>query len=393
MKPSIPQQEVLQNVNFCVIVPTYNNHKTLKKVLDSILDFTPNVIVVNDGSIDETSEILKHYSQFTQIHHAKNSGKGMALRNGFKKAIELNFEYAITIDSDGQHFASDIPNFIAEIQNQPHSLLIGSRNMTQENVPKKSSFGNKFSNFWFWFETGIKLEDTQSGFRLYPLQLIPKKYYTNKFEFEIEVIVRSAWKGIVVKNIPIQILYDPAERVSHFRPFKDFTRISILNTVLVINTLLYIKPRDFFRRAKKKGFKKFFLEDILESSDSDFKKAAAIALGIFIGMSPFWGFQTILLLSFATLFRLNKVIAYLSSNVSFPPFIPFIIYGSLKMGSYFVPGETSLVLDSSLTLDDIQKNATQYIVGSLILASVSALITGLLSYLLLAFFSSRKNKK
>jgi glycosyltransferase involved in cell wall biosynthesis len=393
MKPSIPQQEVLQNVNFCVIVPTYNNHKTLKKVLDSILNFTPNVIVVNDGSTDETSEILKQYAQLTQIHHTKNSGKGMALRNGFKKAIQMNFEYAITIDSDGQHFASDIPNFIAEIQNQPDSLLIGSRNMTQENVPKKSSFGNKFSNFWFWFETGIKLDDTQSGFRLYPLQLIPKKYYTNKFEFEIEVIVRSAWKGIVVKNIPIQILYDPAERVSHFRPFKDFTRISILNTVLVIHTLVYIKPRDFFRRAKKKGFKKFFLEDILESSDSDFKKSAAIALGIFIGMSPFWGFQTILLLSFATLFRLNKVIAYLSSNVSFPPFIPFIIYGSLKMGSYFVSGETSLVLDSSLTLDDIQKNATQYIVGSLILASVSALIAWLLSYLLLTFFSSRKNKK
>jgi glycosyltransferase involved in cell wall biosynthesis len=393
MKPVIPQQELLPAINFCVIVPTYNNHKTLKKVLDSILDFTPNVIIVNDGSTDETSEILKQYAQLTQIHHVKNSGKGMALRNGFKKAIELNFEYAITIDSDGQHFASDIPGFITEIQNQPNSLLIGSRNMTQENVPKKSSFGNKFSNFWFWFETGIRLDDTQSGFRLYPLQLIPKKYYTNKFEFEIEVIVRSAWKGIVVKNIPIQILYDPVERVSHFRPFKDFTRISILNTVLVINTLLYMKPRDFFRRAKKKGFKKFFLEDILESSDSDFKKAAAIALGIFIGMSPFWGFQTILLLSFATLFRLNKVIAYLSSNVSFPPFIPFIIYGSLKMGSYFVSGETSLVLDSSLTLDDIQKNATQYIVGSLILASVSALIAGLLSYLLLTLFSSRKNKK
>jgi uncharacterized protein (DUF2062 family) len=228
---------------------------------------------------------------------------------------------------------------------------------------------------------------------LYPLKLIPKQYYTNKFEFEIEVIVRSAWKGILVKNIPIQILYDPAERVSHFRPFKDFTRISILNTVLVVNALLYIKPRDFFRKAKKKGFKKFFLEDILESNDSNYKKAAAIALGIFIGMSPFWGFQTVLLFSFAALFRLNKVIAYLSSNVSFPPFIPFIIYGSLKMGSYFVSNETSLVLDSSLTLDDIQQNATQYIVGSLILATVSSLTVGLLSYLLLTFFSSTKNKQ
>ncbi|WP_428230686.1 DUF2062 domain-containing protein [Flavobacterium sp.] len=391
MQPTLSQQELLNSTNFCVIVPTYNNHKTLKKVLDSILDFTSNVIIVNDGSTDTTNEILKQYSELAQIHHPKNLGKGRALRNGFRKAIEMHFEYAITIDSDGQHFAADIPNFLSAIQNEPNSLLIGSRNMMQENVPKKSSFGNKFSNFWFKFETGIVLEDTQSGFRLYPLKLIPKKFYTNKFEFEIEVIVRSAWKGIVVKNIPIQILYDPSERVSHFRPFKDFTRISILNTVLVLNALLYIKPRDFFRRAKKKGFKKFFLEDILESSDSNFKKSAAIALGIFIGISPFWGFQTVLLFTFAALFRLNKVIAYLASNVSFPPFIPFVIYGSLKMGSYFVTNDAPLILDSSVTLDDIQKNATQYIVGSLILASVLALSFGLISYLLLTAFSS-KNK-
>jgi len=393
MKPILSQHELLNSTSFCVIVPTYNNQKTLKKVLDSILEFTPNVIIVNDGSTDETPEILKHYSQLTQIHHPNNIGKGRALRNGFRKAIEMQFEYAITIDSDGQHFASDIPNFIAAIQEEPNSLLIGSRNMTQENVPKKSSFGNKFSNFWFKFETGIKLDDTQSGFRLYPLQLLPKKFYTNKFEFEIEVIVRAAWKGIVVKNIPIQVLYDPAERVSHFRPFRDFTRISILNTVLVTNALLYIKPRDFFRKAKKKGFKKFFLEDILESSDSNFKKSAAIALGIFIGFSPFWGFQTILLFTFAAIFRLNKVIAYLTSNVSFPPFIPFIIYASLQVGSIFVSSDAPLVLDSSITLDDIQKNATQYIVGSLILASVSALTVGLISYLLLTSFSSKNKTK
>ncbi|URM37931.1 DUF2062 domain-containing protein [Flavobacterium anhuiense] len=385
------QQELLSSIHFCVIVPTYNNQKTLKKVLDSILDFTTNIIIVNDGSTDSTSEILKSYSQVTQIHHPKNLGKGRALRNGFRKALEMGFEYAITIDSDGQHFAADIPVFLKAIQDEPNALLIGSRNMTQENVPKKSSFGNKFSNFWFKFETGIKLDDTQSGFRLYPLRLLPKRFFTNKFEFEIEVIVRSAWKGIVVKNIPIQVLYDPAERVSHFRPFQDFTRISILNTVLVTNALLYIKPRDFFRRAKKKGFKKFFLEDILESNDSNFKKSAAIALGIFIGLSPFWGFQTVLLFTFAALFRLNKVIAYLTSNVSFPPFIPFIIYASLQVGSVFVSSETPLVLDSSITLDDIQKNATQYIVGSLILATVSALSVGFISYLLLTAFSS-KNK-
>jgi glycosyltransferase involved in cell wall biosynthesis len=245
--------ETMNLKKVCVIIPTYNNHKTLKRVIDGVLHYTTNVIVVNDGSTDTTSEIINSYSTIDSISILKNQGKGNALRLGFKKAIESGFHYAITIDSDGQHFPDDIPVFLEELdKNDSNILLIGSRNMNQEGVPKKSSFGNKFSNFWFWFETGIQLEDTQSGYRLYPLLNIPKKYFTKKFEFEIEVIVRSAWKGSIVKDIPVKILYDPSERVTHFRPFKDFTRISILNTVLVLITLLYIKPRDFFRSFQKK---------------------------------------------------------------------------------------------------------------------------------------------
>ena len=380
-------------LNLCVIVPTYNNSKTLARVLDAVLLQTDEVIVVNDGSTDATSEILKNYPQITQVHFPKNCGKGMALRQGFKKALELDYDYAVTIDSDGQHFATDIPAFVECIQNDGDALLIGSRNMKQEGVPGKSSFGNNFSNFWFWFETGIRLTDTQSGFRLYPLRLIPKKYVTNKFEFEIEVIVRSAWKSIPVKNIPIQVLYDPNERVSHFRPFKDFTRISILNTVLVVIALFYIKPRDLFRKIKKKGVKKFLLENILESDDSNSKKALSIALGVFIGLTPIWGFHTIIVLFLAVLFRLNKAIAFAFSNVSFPPFIPFIIYGSLKIGGFFVYSEKPLLLNASFTWDDVKNNLFQYIIGSFILASLSAVIFGLAGYLILTFFSTFKNKK
>lgn len=393
METFIPEINPTKPFSFCVIVPTYNNHKTLARVLDSVLEYTTNVIVVNDGSTDSTVEILKNYSNLTQIHHPKNAGKGIALQNGFKKALELNFEYAITIDSDGQHFASDIPSFINEINTNGEALLIGSRNMTQENVPKKSSFGNKFSNFWFWFETGIKLEDTQSGYRLYPVKKIPKNYFTNKFEFEIEVIVRAAWKGIAVKNIPIQVLYDPTERVSHFRPFKDFTRISILNTILVVITLFYIKPRDFFLRLKKKGIKKFLLENILHNEDSNLKKSLSIALGTFIGIAPFWGFQTIIVLFLAIFLKLNKVIAFAFSNVSFPVFIPFIIYGSLKMGSYFVRTGKPLLLDTSMTLADVQNNITQYLIGSFVLATIMSVIFGLFGYFLLTIFSTFRSKK
>ncbi|PWA09107.1 DUF2062 domain-containing protein [Flavobacterium laiguense] len=393
MNTHFPEAERINQLKVCIIVPTYNNHKTLKRVLDSVLQYTSNIIVVNDGSTDTTGQILESYSHLVQIHHPKNAGKGIALRNGFKKALELNYNYAITIDSDGQHFASDIPDFISILEKEGDVLLIGSRNMTQENVPKKSSFGNKFSNFWFWFETGHKLEDTQSGYRLYPLQKIPVRYFTNKFEFEIEVIVRSAWKNIAVKNIPIQVLYDPTERVSHFRPFKDFTRISVLNTVLVCISLFYIKPRDFFRKLKKKGLKKFLLENVLESNDSNARKAASIALGVFIGISPFWGFQTVLVIALAVLLKLNKAIAFAFSNVSFPPLIPFVIYGSLKIGSYFITSDKPLILNMDMTLVDIQKNITQYLVGSFILATVMAILFGVTSYLLLTFVNNLKHKK
>jgi hypothetical protein len=137
---------------------------------------------------------------------------------------------------------------------------MGARNMEQASVPGKSSFGNKFSNFWFWFETGIRLPDTQTGYRCYPIRAMEgMKFFTRKFEFEIEVIVRSVWKGIPITFVPVHVYYPPKEeRVSHFRPFTDFTRISILNTVLVTLALLYYKPRDFFRSIKKKTFGRLF---------------------------------------------------------------------------------------------------------------------------------------
>ncbi len=386
--------ERINKLKACVIIPTFNNCKTLQRVIDGVLKYTLHIIVVNDGSTDTTDSILQSYSQIIQIVIPSNKGKGNAIRMGFAKAIQMGYEYAITIDSDGQHYSDDILVFLNELEiEEKPSLLIGNRNMGQDGIPKKSSFGNSFSNFWFWFETGISLKDTQSGYRAYPLKAIPKKFFTRKFEFEIEIIVRTAWKGVTVKNVPIKILYDPNERVSHFRPFKDFTRISILNTILVLITLIYIKPRNFFRSFKKKSFKDFLREDILESNDSNLKKSLSIALGTFIGISPFWGFQTVIVIFFSVTLRLNKILAFAFSNISLPPVIPFIIFGSLLVGSYIVPSETQLVFDTSITFTAIKNNMQQYLVGSFILALSTAVILGFLSFLLLTFFNTFKNKK
>lgn len=382
----------MSQLGIVVVVPTYNNHKTLQRVLDGVLEYTDQIIVVNDGSTDSTFQILAAYPQLHHITFAANKGKGMALRSGLKKAKELGFNYAITIDSDGQHYASDLPIFVEEIrQASAPLLLIGSRNMSHESVPKKSSFGNKFSNFWFWFETGIKLTDTQSGYRAYPLGLIPSRFYTRKFEFEIEIIVRSAWNGVTVKNVPVRVLYDPEERVSHFRPFRDFTRISILNTILVFLTFFYIVPRNFIRSFKKKNLTDFVKENIFGSEDSPEKMAASIGLGVFMGIAPVWGFQTAIVITLSVFLRLNKILAFAFSNISLPPFIPIIIYGSLAMGSLIVPAvkQQSLFYPDEISFAIIQSHLVQYLVGSLILATAMALLTGFGSYVLIKLRNNR----
>ncbi len=394
MAENIPSiHERMQQFGCCVLVPTYNNDKTLSRVLQGILDLTANIIVINDGATDNTAKILKNFPQVQQVHLPQNKGKGNALKIGFKKALALNYSYAITIDSDGQHFPEDIVVFLDALaeENTKNVLYIGARNMEQSDVPGKSSFGNKFSNFWFWFETGNWLTDTQCGYRLYPLREIEKlNLITPKFEFEIEVIVKAAWNGTLVKNVPVKILYDEEERVTHFRTVPDFTRISILNTSFVLVAIFYIKPRDFYRRLKKKGVKKFLLEDVLGSTDTPSKKAFSIALGVFIGLSPFWGLHTLLVILLAFIFKLNKPIAFAFSNVSLPPFIPFIIFFSLQIGGWILGEPLSLSLDSITTDFDFLTNLKTYILGSLVLAVLGAFVFGGIGYLSILYIGKRK---
>ena len=268
----------ISEINGCVIVPTYNNEKTLARVLDGVLELVPadRLIVINDGATDSTPKILEKFAESIHILvNDSNQGKGFALRKGIKKAIELGFDNAITIDSDGQHFPSDLPLMIKTAIDNPGTVLMGSRNMQQEGVPQKSSFGNKFSNFWFKLETGITLPDTQTGFRLYPLKPLKKmRLFTRKFELEIEIIVRLAWKNVPFKPVPIQVKYDPDERVSHFRPGRDFFRISVLNSVLVLFALLYYYPKKLFSTNTLAIIK----HETIKPEETNFSKAMSLGL-------------------------------------------------------------------------------------------------------------------
>ncbi len=389
-----PEHEVLFRENrICVLIPTYNNAGSLADVLRNVLAYTSQVIVVNDGSTDDTAQILQSFEAIHVVSYLPNKGKGIALRTGIREAAKLGYEYAIAMDSDGQHYAHDLPKFLEAILEHPGSLIVGARNMDQENVPGKSSFGNRFSNFWYWVETGIKLPDTQSGYRLYPVTILAKKkYLTSKYEFEIEVMVRAAWSGIHVTSIPVSVYYPPAEeRVSHFRPFKDFTRISILNSALTIIAFLWIKPRDFVRLIfSRDGWRKIWKAIFINPQETNNTKAASIGFGVFMGIVPIWGFQLAVGIPLAIMMRLNKTLFILAANISIVPFIPFILMASIVTGKLVLGDHNWSLHMQNIDLSHIKEAGLTYVIGAVVLAVAAGLFAYLVTLLALAFTRKRK---
>lgn len=377
---------LLSEINACVLIPTYNNHRTLPGVLEKVIEVVGDgtIIIVNDGSTDETLVVLEPFLDKVQlVSYEENQGKGFALRTGFKKAIELGFDNAITIDSDGQHFPEDIPLLIESAKENRGAVIMGSRNMDHETVPGKSSFGNKFSNFWFRIETLIKLPDTQTGFRIYPLKPLKKmRLFTKKFELEIEVIVRLAWKGVKFVPVPIRVLYDYDERVSHFRPARDFFRISVLNTVVVLGALFYFFPKKLFSWNTLSKIK----EEAIKPEESNLRKSTSIAFGLFMGIFPIWGFQLLVGIPLAVMLKLNKVLFVLSANISIPPMIPLIIYGSILTGQFIFTGTISNEDIWSFSMDDIAKNVKHYYVGAVVLSILTFIIGWIVSFGLFSIF-------
>ncbi|PID88459.1 MAG: glycosyltransferase [Bacteroidia bacterium] len=377
----------------CVIIPTFNNARFLTGVLDQVLVYTSNIIVVNDGSTDNTQEILANYSEVKTLAYTKNRGKGYALRKGLLLAEQEGFDFAISMDSDGQHSASDLPSFLQKDFLDKRSIVIGVRNMKDAGQKKSSGFANWFSNFWFCVETGIKHQDTQSGFRLYPLHRVNQlSYFSDKYEFEVEVIVRNAWRGLDVKSVPINVHYAEAEEyVSHFRPGKDFLRISLLNTILVLCAFFYGLPMRLFHRIRQKGLKKLIQENVWQNQDSNLRISIAVGFGFFMGIVPLWGFQTIIALAVSHHFKLNKVIVLLAANISIPPLLPFVLFASFYTGVLVLGGNADLLhFTRNITVESVMQDMLQYLVGSLVLSVATAFTSFFLTFLLLKIF--RKSK-
>jgi glycosyltransferase involved in cell wall biosynthesis len=393
MSEPLMVREKMAGLKCCVIIPTYNNDGTLAKVIGDVLAYAEHIIVVNDGATDRTKAILRDIQGIDVIQIPENTGKGFALRKGFTRAIERGFCYAITIDSDGQHAASDIPAFLQMIERSPGSVILGARNMKQAGAPGTSNFGHRFSIFWFKVETGIKVADVQTGFRLYPLEEIKKihRFFTRKYEFEVEILVRLAWRNVNITSVPVNVYYAPKEeRITHFRKFRDFTRVSITNAVLVFMALFWCRPFAFLKSLRKKSVRELVNEYIMSSLDTNSKIAFSLAFGAFIGVIPIWGWQMMAAFGLAHVLRLNKFVAVLASNISIPPLLPVILFLSYETGGWILGVHNqNLKYTTGFGLQWMKDNLIQYLTGSLVFGLALAVVLGLVTYILLSIFRKR----
>ena len=166
-KPS-PTPKSCDLAQACVVVAVYNHAGTVGAVVRGALEHASTVIVCDDGSDDGSADAAQAAGA-TVLRHPRNLGKGAALRLLLATAKERGFRYAISMDADGQHLPSDLPILSEATLEHPGALVVGTRSLVAAGAPPSSEFGRKFSNFWVWFESGVRVPDSQSGFRAYPL--------------------------------------------------------------------------------------------------------------------------------------------------------------------------------------------------------------------------------
>ena len=213
-----------------VIIPVYNHGRQIGEVIRQTLKLGLPVFVIDDGSTDDTAENIGKVKEISLLRHSVNQGKGSAILTGFTAAIAKGCDWAITLDGDGQHNPEDAKSLLGAVKNGERCIVIGKRQGMDEkiNVPWTSKFGRKFSNFWVWTAGGPLVEDSQSGFRLYPIpEVLRLAVKARRYQFEVEILVKARQQGIKTKEAPVQVVYqEKGKRVSHFRPWLDFGRNS-----------------------------------------------------------------------------------------------------------------------------------------------------------------------
>lgn len=239
----------------CFLIPVYNHKAHIGDTLDQLERFGLPVFLINDGSHEDTSLVLREQAKrpwVTLLERVRNGGKGEAMKDGMWRAFEQGFTHTLQVDADGQHNLADIPAMLAASEKYPLAMVLGSPRYGSD-VPKGRLIGRQISRFWVWVETlSTAIEDPLLGFRVYPLQpcvrLIQRNVIGSRMESDLQFLVRLYWEGVSVINIPTHVIY-PENGSSNFRMIRDNVQISWAHTRLVVAMLPRI-PALLFRKGR-----------------------------------------------------------------------------------------------------------------------------------------------
>lgn len=222
-----------------VVIPAYNEASTIADIVRRAGHHTDRVIVVNDGSSDETARVLEKLP-VTLLNNTQNLGKGKSLLCGARLALEQGATAVITLDGDGQHRPEDIPLLLEMAAANPDTIIIAARLHNRNCAPPSRRFANSFADFWISWAAGYRIRDSQSGFRLYPAAIFQQcSTESNNFVFESEILIDAARQGMYSKGVAIDTVYHQNSRRSHYQPARDTWAIVRMVAGKLLNRGLY----------------------------------------------------------------------------------------------------------------------------------------------------------
>ncbi|MCP4117778.1 MAG: DUF2062 domain-containing protein [Desulfobacteraceae bacterium] len=365
-----------------VLIPVFNHGDTLRQVVMEALGLHDAVMVVDDGSTDGSMDGIRDLD-VRRLSHAKNLGKGAAIRTGAKEARSLGYTHIITMDADLQHSAGDIPLFKIKIECHPDAVIIGKRDFNTGKIPVFPVLGRSLSNFRLRIQTGRKLSDVRSGFRAYPLALFDFfEFKENRCAFGLEILVKSAWAGIALKEVDISFPCRPnGKRISYFRYLGDCLSIALLNARLTLRSFLPFPHKQFNEDARPERLSVLSpvrsLKRLAESNISPARIAVSGAVGVFLGALPLIGWHTIAILIVAGACRLNKLVALATSQLCVIPFMPA---ACIETGHFMRHGRFLTEFSMETLGYQCLDRLFEWFTGSLVLAPLAGLIVGVLIY-------------
>jgi glycosyltransferase involved in cell wall biosynthesis len=377
-----------------VVIPVYNHVKTLRSVVQGVLSTGLQLLVVDDGSSDGCLDAVADLP--ITVHRLEvNRGKGGAILAGASLARSAGYEAIITIDADGQHDPAEAGLLLATAATVWPAIVIGARNMATINVPRSSLFGRDFSNFWVRLECGQMLPDTQSGYRLYPVEFLTGvRFISRRYTFEIEALVRGSWAGLPILSVPVSVYYPPGdERISHFHKFSDNLRLSCLHSWLVTRSLLPWPHRRLYNLGEKKGrlpsviHPVLFFKALSREHSTAGELAAAVWVGIFLGALPIIPFGIAAIVYASHKLHLNKLASVAASNICCAPFVPLLC---IELGHYLMYGRFWYDFNRQTLVNEIHHRIWEWLLGALLIGPLLGAVAGLITYLMVRVFRNWK---